>query len=367
MKIAFYAPLKSPNNPVPSGDRLMARLIIAALEMAGHTVELASELRSFTPTPEVGPRAEIARKAEHETERLQRKWRNESPPDLWFTYHPYYKTPDLIGPVLAATLGIPYVTAEASYGRRHDDSGWRENQRLVAEAVRQAAVNLCFTERDRIGLVDAIPEGRYERFLPFIDTAVFEPLAEEIAPHRLITVAMMRRGDKFDSYAMLAQALELIRDRDWTLTIIGDGPMRGEVRMLFSAFDNERITWLGERAAPEIVAELRAGGIYVWPGCGEAYGLAYLEAQAAGLSVVAQATAGVPEVVTANVTGFLTPEGDLKAYADAIACLLDDDQKRRAMGKAAYRFVHEERSLTAASKQLETILRKHLGDPYYER
>ncbi len=29
--------------------------------------------------------------------------------------------------------------------------------------------------------------------------------------------------------------------------------------MLFSAFDSERITWLGERAAPEIVAELRAG------------------------------------------------------------------------------------------------------------
>jgi glycosyltransferase involved in cell wall biosynthesis len=367
MKIAFYAPLKSPSNPVPSGDRLMARLIIAALEMAGHTVDIASELRSFTPTPETGPRAEIARKAGHETDRLLKKWRNEPPPDLWFTYHPYYKTPDLIGPLLAATLGIPYVTAEASYGRRHNDSGWGENQRLVAEAVRQAAVNLCFTARDRIGLIDAVPEGRYERFLPFIDTALFGPLAEEIAPHRLITVAMLRRGDKFDSYAMLAQALKLIGDRDWTLTVIGDGPMRGEVRRLFSAFDSDRITWLGERAAPEIVAELRAGGIYVWPGCGEAYGLAYLEAQAAGMPVVAQATAGVPEVVMDAVTGFLTVEGDPKAYADAIARLLDDDLKRRAMGKAAYRFVHEERSLTAASKRLETILRKHLGDSYYER
>ncbi|MDL2401364.1 glycosyltransferase family 4 protein [Rhizobium mayense] len=367
MRIAFYAPLKSPSNPVPSGDRLMARLIIAALEMVAHRVEIASELRSFTPTPEAGPRAEIAGMARHETERLLEKWRNEPPPDLWFTYHPYYKTPDLIGPPLAATLGIPYVTAEASYSRRHDDSGWGENQRLVAEGVRQAAVNLCFTERDRIGLVDAVPEGHYERFLPFIDSALFGPPTEAVAPHRLITVAMMRRGDKFDSYAMLAQALELIRDREWTLTVIGDGPMREEVRMLFSTFDHDRITWLGERAAPEIGAELRAGGIYVWPGCGEAYGLAYLEAQAAGLPVVAQATAGVPEVVMEGVTGLLAPEGDLKAYADAIARLLDDDLKRWAMGDAAYRFVHENRSLTAASKRLETILRKHLGDSYYER
>ncbi|NTF90696.1 glycosyltransferase family 4 protein [Agrobacterium rhizogenes] len=367
MKIAFYAPLKSPNHPVPSGDRLMARLIIAAFEMAGHQVELASELRSFTPTPEAGPRAEIARKAEEEIDRLLEKWRGEPPPDLWFTYHPYYKTPDMIGPQVAASLGIAYVTAEASYGRRHDDSGWGDNQGLVADAVRQAAVNLCFTERDRIGLVDAIPEGRCERFLPFIDTAHFGPLASEPAPHRLVTVAMLRRGDKFDSYVLLAQALELIRERDWTLTIIGDGPMRAEARALFSGFDSDRITWLGERTAPEIVEELRAGGIYVWPGCGEAYGLAYLEAQAAGLPIVAQATAGVPEVVMNGVTGILTPEGDLKAYADAIARLLSDDGERSAMAKAAHRFVHEERSLTAASKRLETILRKHLGDPYYER
>ncbi|HEY0123729.1 MAG TPA: glycosyltransferase family 4 protein [Rhizobium sp.] len=362
MKIAFYAPLKSPNHPVPSGDRLMARLIIAAFETAGHRVGLASELRSFTPTPEAAPRAEIARKAGGEIDRLLEKWRGEPPPDLWFTYHPYYKTPDMIGPRVAASLGIPYVTAEASYGRRHDDDGWGDNQRLVADAVRQAAVNLCFTERDRIGLADAIPEGRYERFPPFIDTAPFGSLAGERAPHRLITVAMMRRGDKFDSYVMLARALELIRDRDWTLTVIGEGPMRAEVRTLFSGLDGDRITWLGERTAPEIVAELRAGGIYVWPGCGEAYGLAYLEAQAAGLPVVAQATAGVPEVVKNETTGILTPDGDLKAYADAIARLLGDDGDRSVMAQAAHRFVHEERSLSGASKRLETILRKHLGD-----
>ncbi|WP_047458427.1 glycosyltransferase family 4 protein [Rhizobium rhizogenes] len=367
MKIAFYAPLKSPNHPVPSGDRLMARLIIAAFEMAGHQVELASELRSFTPTPEAGPRAEIARKAEAEIDRLLEKWRGETAPDLWFTYHPYYKTPDMIGPRVAASLGIAYVTAEASYGRRHDDNGWGDNQRLIADAVRQAAVNLCFTERDRIGLVDAIPEGRYERFLPFIDTVHFGPMIGKRTPHRLITVAMLRRGDKFDSYVMLARALELIRDRNWTLSIIGDGPMRAEVRALFAGFESNRISWLGERTAPEIVAELRAGGIYVWPGCGEAYGLAYLEAQAAGLPVVAQATAGVPEVVMNGVTGILTPGGDLKAYAGAIARLLGDDWEWSAMAKAAHRFVQEERSLTGASKRLEAILRKHLGDTYYER
>lgn len=367
MKIAFYAPLKSPGHPVPSGDRLMARQIMAVLRMAGHQVDVASELRSFTPTPEAGPRAEIARQAEDEVARLLGRSQGESRPDLWFTYHPYYKTPDLLGPPVAKQLGIPYVTAEASYSRRHDDNGWGENQRLIADAVRLATVNVCFTERDRIGLSGAIPDGRYERFLPFIDAAPFGSTISASDPRRLITVAMLRRGDKFDSYVMLAEALKLIRDQNWTLTVIGDGPMRAEVSTLFSTFGGDRILWRGERSTPEIAAELATAGIYVWPGCNEAYGLAYLEAQAAGLPVVAQATAGVPEVVMGGVTGLLTPAGDFKAYADAIARLLNDEKQRQTMAEAAHGFVHRERSLSAAAKRLETILRKHLGDTYYER
>ncbi|MGY5774925.1 glycosyltransferase family 4 protein [Rhizobium sp. LEGMi135b] len=365
MKIAFYAPLKSPAHPVPSGDRLMARQIIAVLKMAGHQVEVASELRSFTPAPEAGPRMEIAQKAKVEVGHLLERWQSETAPDLWFTYHPYYKTPDLIGPPIARRLGIPYVTAEASYSRRHDENGWNENQRLIADAARLAAVNLCFTERDRIGLLDAIPDGRYERFLPFIDTLPFVRSSQD--PRRLITVAMLRKGDKFDSYTMLARALDLIREEDWSLTIIGDGPMRAEIRSLFSTFGESRVIWRGERSTAEIAGDLATAGLYVWPGCNEAYGLAYLEAQAAGLPVVAQATAGVPEVVMTGKTGLLTPDGDIGAYAGAIAQLLNDQNLRQTMADVAYDFVHHERSLPAASKRLETILRNHLGDTYYER
>ena len=47
MRIAFYAPMKPPNHPVPSGDRRMARLLIRALDLAGHEVSVASRLRSW--------------------------------------------------------------------------------------------------------------------------------------------------------------------------------------------------------------------------------------------------------------------------------------------------------------------------------
>src|SRR5262249_20191988 len=116
------------------------------------------------------------------------------------------------------------------------------------------------------------------------------------------------------------------------------------------------IDWRGELAVEAVPSALGEGGIYVWPGCGEAYGMAYLEAEAAGMPVVAQATAGVPSVVQHRKTGLLTPEGNVQAYAAAIRELLLDDTKREAYGRAARNFVFEERSLKLAAMKLGLII-----------
>ncbi|MBY3043656.1 glycosyltransferase family 4 protein [Rhizobium leguminosarum] len=354
MRVAFYAPMKSPNHPVPSGDRLMARLLIRALELGGHQVDVASEFRTYASTPQAAAALEPAIGAE--LERLRLRWKSAPRPDLWFCYHPYYKSPDPFGPAISAEFAIPYVTAEASYAAKRDRTGWAASQKLVGEAIIRAAVNISFTGRDQDGLAAAFAQARLARLNPFIDTALFETVSPAPDPRRLMTVAMMRAGDKMDSYVMLANALRLIEDRPWTLAVIGDGPMRQEVQALFADFPG-RIEWLGERNAIEIAELLGRGGLYVWPGCGEAYGLAYLEAQAAGLPVVAQETAGVPAVVEAGVTGLLTPEGDVAAYAEAVAALLDERQRRDAMGQAARRLVLGERSLAMAAQVLDGILR----------
>lgn len=359
MRIAFYAPLKSPNHPVPSGDRLMARLLIRAMQMSGHTVDVASEFRGFTSTPEAA--AKVEGEAALELQRLRAAWAGGDKPDLWFCYHPYYKSVDPFGPVLCAEFGVALVTAEASYSPKRDQTDWAPYQARIGAMVRDAAVNIGFTRRDRQGLERAISEARIAALAPFIDTAAFEGLQPTPEPTRLITVAMMRAGDKMQSYAMLADALTTIRDKPWTLAIVGDGPMRGEVERLFATFELGRIEWLGELGADDIVHELCRSAIYVWPGCGEAYGLAYLEAQAAGLPVIAQDTAGVPEVVQSGLTGLLTAEGDVVAYASAMSELLDDASKRTEMASAARRFVLAERSLAIAAKAIDEILCRYTG------
>lgn len=360
MKIAFYCPLKSPNHPVPSGDRLMARLLMEALERAGHQVEIASELRAFLPDASADAIAVRAAAMDAERARISALWRERGAPDLWFCYHPYYKAPDLIGPALAREFGLGYVTAEASYSARRNNGLWTDMQQHVLDAVQQASVNICLTRRDFDGLSAAAPEARLALLPPFIDPALFLERKPQPAPGRLITVAMMRSGDKMDSYVMLAAALSRLAHLPWQLSVVGDGPRADDVRALFAGFDEGRLIWHGEQAATEIAELLSHAALYVWPGCGEAYGLAYLEAQAAGLPVVAQEIAGVPEVVMHGRTGLLTPPGNVDAYAQAIERLLTDDQERTALARAAKSFAGEERSLDRAAVRLGAILNEYI-------
>lgn len=62
-------------------------------------------------------------------------WKSGPRPELWFCYHPYYKSPDPFGPVISAEFAIPYITAEASYAAKRDRTGWATAQKLVGEAI----------------------------------------------------------------------------------------------------------------------------------------------------------------------------------------------------------------------------------------
>lgn len=359
LRIAFYAPLKAPGHPVPSGDRLMARMLVAALGNAGHTVRLASDLRAFRGDPEdIQGWADLQQSADAERLRISAEWTAGQTPDIWFCYHPYYKAPDLIGPPLAARFGLAYVTCEASWSARRNIGIWTEMQAAVLAAVKGARLNLCMTGRDHAGLIAAAPQAPLAMLPPFIDTHPFDADPAPLAGH-LVTVAMMRAGDKAQSYALLAAALgRLPEGTPWHLSVAGDGPLRAEVHAMFAGLPPGRVTWLGQISREAVAALLARSRVYVWPGYGEAYGLAYLEAQAAGLPVVALRVAGVPEVVSDGATGVLVAEGQAAAFADAIHGLLQDPARAAAMGQAARQRVRTRHSFGVAAARLDGLMRQ---------
>ena len=375
MRIAFYAPLKSPTHGTPSGDRRVAGLLMDALARAGHQVELASTFRSYDATGDAGRQAGLRDQGQALGRRLAAQWRDgpaAARPALWFTYHSYYKAPDWLGPEASAALGIPYVIAEASHAGKRGGGAWDIGHCGAADAIGRADLLLCPAKDDMPGLrgVAAAPE-RIVWLPPFLDPAPFRSAAARRETHRerlasthgldaaipwLAVVAMMRPGDKLASYRMLGCALSRLRDLPWRLLVAGDGAARTEVEAALAETIPERAVYLGALGLAGIAALYAACDLCVWPAVNEAYGMAMLEAQAAGLPVVSCATRGVPDVVEHGRTGSLAPPGDEAALACLVRELLLDSGKRARLAAAAAAFGAGERSLAATSARLQPLL-----------
>ena len=110
-----------------------------------------------------------------------------------------------------------------------------------------------------------------------------------------------------------------------------------------------RTVFLGEVKTRDIAPVYAACDLTVWPAINEAYGMALLEAQAAGLPVVSCAMRGVPDVVADGETGILVKDSDFEALARELRGLLLDHERRRGLGRGAAAFVLRERSLEMAA------------------
>jgi glycosyltransferase involved in cell wall biosynthesis len=369
VRIAFYAPLKPPTHPVPSGDRRMARLLMAALSTAGHEVSLACRFRSWDDGARPGRHRRLADLGHTLADRLTRRLARD-PPDLWFTYHLYHKAPDWLGPAVARSLRIPYVIAEASYAPKQAGGRFALGHAASGAAIAQADAVISLTTTDTECLRPLL--GRSDRLSilrPFIEpSAIRDRAADRAALARslhldanvpwLLAVGMMRGGDKQRSFRFLARALERLDGHGWRLLVVGDGPRRTCVEESFGRIPPERLRFLGALPPDRLAACYAAADLMVWPAVNEAYGMALLEAQAAGLPVVAGRTGGVPDIVRDGVTGLLTPVGDEPEFAQAVASLLTDDARRAAMGKDAARIAATEHSFETASQTLDTLLRQ---------
>jgi glycosyltransferase involved in cell wall biosynthesis len=376
MRIAFYAPLKPPTHPVPSGDRRMARLLMAALARANHRVELASRFRSREGRGDPTRQETLAAIGRRTAERLIRDYRARPPderPELWFTYHLYYKAPDWLGPAVADALDIPYVIAEASHADKRAGGPWAIGHEAAAVAIARADAIISLNPTDISGVVKVASETAIIMLLkPFLDGADFAAaatrrdewradLAHRFSLDRetpwLLTVAMMREGDKLASYRVLGEALAKLGGTAWQLLVVGDGPARRAVEDTLARLGSGRVRYAGARLADELPAFYAAADLQVWPAIREAYGMTLLEAQAAGLPVVAGASGGVPAIVSNERTGLLAPPGDADAFATAMRTLIEDPERRRRMGSQALETIAREHDIATAAGVLDRALR----------
>lgn len=115
------------------------------------------------------------------------------------------------------------------------------------------------------------------------------------------------------------------------LVVIGDGPARRELEQLRDQLGlSSWVVFVGERR--DIPQILRSLDMFVLPSLYEGFGIAILEAMAAGKPVIATRVGGIPEFVVSGETGILVEPGDDRALADAIERLLADPEQAKQMG-----------------------------------
>lgn len=353
--------MKPPDAPSPSGDRTLARLFLAALTQAGFDPVLASRLRTWNGTGDEALQHRLQTDSDVQVRSLLNRWTEGEPskrPSLWFTYHCYWKAPDLLGPRVARALGIPYVVAEPIRSQRRASGPWASGHAAAEAALDRAQVLLPLTRRD-LGALEArkVPGQTIALFPPFTDLSAAEAREREArGPTRLVTIGMMRPDAKRAAFLALAQALSHLQDRHWVLNIVGDGPSRVEVEGWFARFGS-RVRFLGRiEDRDEVARHLAEAEVFVWPAEREAFGMAYLEAQACGCAVVGTRVGGVPEALLEGRTGFLVDPGDPRAFAEAIRRLVDDPILLRRLRQEARLWVAGSRSQAAASSKLRGLL-----------
>lgn len=368
MRIAFYAPMKSPDDPEPSGDRRVGRAFRQALIQLGHDVTVASEFRAYEGRGDAEQQAKLRR----EGKKIASEWIEShltKPPELWFTYHLYHKAPDLLGPTISDHFGIPYIVGEASHAPKQMNGPWDAGFAQAAKAICRADRIISINSEDIPCLRDLRRGEAGMHYIPPFLEMPNQPSTDEISINRqsiaekhklarnipwLFTAAMMRRGAKSASYHLLAEAVRKLPQEQFQLLIAGDGPEKSRIEADFA--DDPRVTFLGLCNQERLSQLLSVSDIFVWPAVREGFGMAILEAHAAGRPVIAGHTPGVSTIVAQDKTGRITPEGDSQSFADAIRQLIHAPATCTKMGRAARQKAEQEHSMEKAMKELSKIL-----------
>lgn len=375
MRIAFYAPMKAPTHPVPSGDRKIARLLVRALRQAGHEVSLASVFRSWDGRGDYERQRRLRDLGQRIAQRLLRRYLTlpvELRPQLWFTYHLYYKAPDWLGPLVSKTLGIPYVVSEASYAPKRANGPWALGLAATRTAISQSDAVIALKSYDVPCLLPLLDDPRRLTLLkPFLDTDIYTVDTNRRTTQRkelarrfnldpeipwLLSVAMMRPGNKVRSYRVLARALQQVTDRRLGLFVVGDGSARSEVEFEFAPATQHQIIFTGVQSADAVLSFYAAADLFVWPAVDEPLGMSILEAQAAGLPSIAGRSRGVPDIVVDRISGLLVAPGDEAAFAQAIMTLCDKPDQLRKLGLAAHNNAKQNHDIQTAADNLNRVL-----------
>lgn len=178
--------------------------------------------------------------------------------------------------------------------------------------------------------------GDMPGIVPIPNAALPMPAKSDCSARRVIAVGRLDYQKGFDR---LIEAWALVKknpaSQGCTLDIFGQGEWHG---MLTDMIDRKGLSDSVHINAPtpDIAAEYARSSILAMTSHYEGFPMVMVEAMSAGIPVVTfDYKCGPRDIIEDGVNGLLVPDGDIHAFADALAGLMADDSTRAEMGRNA--------------------------------
>lgn len=255
--------------------------------------------------------------------------------DLVTTQDPFFC--GWIGRVAARRMKIPLHVQDHSGAFAREPFGWKERMLYsVARSIIKHAQRIrTVSQRGKRGLMAlGIPESKIDVIPIATDIAAFSRVDRALAlPDEVLTVTRLEREKGVD--VLLQAFVEVQKARPQaSLVIVGDGSLRkGYERMARRLGIGSSVLFVGKEA--DVKPFLARAGVYVQPSRFEGWGLAVIEAAAAGMPIVMSDVGCAGEIIKDGESGLVVPPGNSKALAVALLKILSDASLAQGVGIAA--------------------------------
>ncbi len=179
--------------------------------------------------------------------------------------------------------------------------------------------------------------------------------AEE--PVRILSVGRLVEKKGYDD--LIDALARLGPEPHWRLVHVGGGALAGRLQGLARQRGlADRIDWRGPQAQTAVLDAYATADLFVlasrvaYDGDRDGLPNVLMEAQSQSLACIATSISGIPELILDGRTGVLVPPGDPAALATALAALIADPGRRRALGEAGNRRVRTRFDMTSGADLL---------------
>lgn len=281
-----------------------------------------------------------------------RKTLRELRPDL---VHTHTFSADMWGRFAAHDLGLPVVTTEHNI---NTDEGWvRSFLKRIFSNYSNAYAACSKSVRDYI-----IQAYRVTKPIEIISWGVSFRRFEKTSPPLFIeplSLLILGRLAPQKGHDIALDALAMLKDFSWKLTIVGDGMLRKklEERVRHLGLQDRVVFSSGTRAVPEVLDQ---HDLLLVPSRWEGLGIVAMEGMSAGRLVIASGVDGLNEIIRSGETGFLA-EPTAEGFKKILQLIFTDPKKYKRIAKQARDYAVQYFDIQREVDQYEKLYRSVLS------